>query len=301
VTTYHSHPQPTSDYATALERYAQLQAQDTSDLNTVCATRLLTHGHPTAWAVVLVHGYTNCPKQFALLGEQLHQRGHNVLIPRMPYHGLQDRLTPKLADLTGQQLAQLVDDTVDIARGLGEQVVFVGLSAGGVLAAWAAQQRADVARCVIISPSFFMASLPPIWNKFLTNLMLTLPNFFVWWDAKLKAETKLRHAYPRLSTRALGHIFDLGLAVQTAARRGTPRAQQIWMVINPSDPAVNNAVAEKLMTHWRQTANGKTHTYTYPREWHLIHDIIDPEQIEQQVERVYPPLIALIETGQTPA
>jgi len=43
---------------------------------------------------------------------------------------------------------------VDIAQRLGEQVVMLGISAGGVATAWAAQNRSDIDLAVIISPVF---------------------------------------------------------------------------------------------------------------------------------------------------
>ena len=47
---------------------------------------------------------------------------------------------------------------VDIAAGLGDQVTIAGLSAGGVVAAWAAQHRRDVHRAVLIAPSLGVRS-----------------------------------------------------------------------------------------------------------------------------------------------
>ena len=51
---------------------------------------------------MLIHGLTNAPKEFAELGGLLHDRGHNVIILRMPYHGLKGldikELDPLMAD-----------------------------------------------------------------------------------------------------------------------------------------------------------------------------------------------------------
>ena len=60
-----------------------------------CLSRLLTHGEKTERAVVLVHGLTNCPKQWELFGQEAFRRGWNVLILRLPEHGLGDRETGK--------------------------------------------------------------------------------------------------------------------------------------------------------------------------------------------------------------
>ena len=54
----------------------------------------------------------------------------------MPYHGLQSHQVSELAQLTAQDLRAYADQAVDIAAGLGDEVVPVGLSggsAGGLL------------------------------------------------------------------------------------------------------------------------------------------------------------------------
>ena len=81
--------------------------RDTGAINPLCRTRLFAHGRRTARAVVLFHGFTNCPRQFEALGRLLHERGDNVLIPRQPRHGLADRMSEDLAALTAPELAAL--------------------------------------------------------------------------------------------------------------------------------------------------------------------------------------------------
>jgi hypothetical protein len=79
-----SQPDPAPDYDGALERLAGLHGHDDERVNPVCASRGLLHGRKTEKAIILIHGITNCPQQFAPLGEQFFERGYNVLLPRMP-------------------------------------------------------------------------------------------------------------------------------------------------------------------------------------------------------------------------
>jgi carboxylesterase len=58
-----------------------------------CLSRLYTHGEKTERAVVLVHGLTNCPKQWELFAQEAYRRGWNVLVLRLPEQGLGDRET----------------------------------------------------------------------------------------------------------------------------------------------------------------------------------------------------------------
>src|SRR5258708_37317477 len=62
---------PDDPYQEALEVVKGLQALDGPNVNPVCHTRLYTHGHRTERALVLLHGFTNCPRQFDDLGRQL--------------------------------------------------------------------------------------------------------------------------------------------------------------------------------------------------------------------------------------
>lgn len=288
-------PNPAPAYAEALARYTALAAQDTPDLNAVCHTQLLTHGHRAQRVAVLWHGFTNCPHQFVALGQALHQRGYNVLLPRLPYHGLRDRLTPKPAHLTATQLVSHADEVIDIAHGLGEHVTVMGISAGGILTSWVAQHRAEVDQALIIAPSFSLRGYAGWRHHLLIHLGLTLPNLFLWWDGKHKADIPPDYGYPRFATRAMCHILALGAAVQKAARHARPAARSVWLVINAADPAVENSIALDLMAAWH--ANGATglHTHTFPAELNLIHDIIDPNQAEQRTEMIYPVLFDLLE------
>ncbi|MEW5960674.1 MAG: alpha/beta fold hydrolase [Chloroflexota bacterium] len=290
-----SKPEPVTDYAAALERIAALQAADTPDINPLCRLQLLTHGRRVERVVVFWHGYTNCPQQFLQLGRIFFERGDNVLIPRLPQHGQMDRLSPAQTRLTAETMIAQVDEALNLAHGLGERVTVVGFSAGGVLAGWAAQQRADLEQAVIICPSFALKIVPLWLSAPFARLLLTWPNFYRWWDAQLKTEASgPQYAYPRYSSRALGQILRLGLAVRAAARRTEPATSSILVITNPNDWAVNNDFTAEIVSHWRNNGSGNIGTYEFDIEHRLGHDIIDPHQVAQRVELVYPILVDLI-------
>src|SRR6185369_11110746 len=136
-----SRPRPAASYDEAVARVNAILAAEASGHNPLCHTRLLTHGRQTARCIAFIHGYTNCPLQFAPLAEAFYARGYNTLTVLLPHHGLADRLTDAHRRLTAEELAAYADQVVDIARGLGQQVTLLGLSGGGVVAAWAAQTR----------------------------------------------------------------------------------------------------------------------------------------------------------------
>ena len=285
---------PAASYEAALARVEVLQRRDTAEINPLCRTRLLSHGHKTARAVILLHGFTNCPKQFELLGEALHARGYNVLIPRQPRHGLADRLTEDLADLTAAELARAADEALDIGAGLGDQVAVAGLSSGGVMTAWLAQTRPEVERAVVIAPAFAFAG-SPLLARPVANLVLLLPNQFVWWSEESKANPLApHHAYPRYATRAIGEVFRLGYAVTDRAERARPQARTIAVVTNAADASIGNARTDEVAGFWRARGAAVT-TFTFPAQLQLSHDIIDASPGDPRVTIVYPKIIALLE------
>src|SRR5215472_6197300 len=78
---------PATDYETAMERFARVQAREEADqtLNPVCRSKLYTHGNKKERVIVLMHGMTNCPQQFVDFAPKFFEQGYNVLVPRMPH------------------------------------------------------------------------------------------------------------------------------------------------------------------------------------------------------------------------
>jgi alpha-beta hydrolase superfamily lysophospholipase len=288
-------PRPAFDYLGAEVRVAGLQVGDSERVNPVCRTTLLSHGQPTDKAIALLHGYTNCPHQYHLLAQSLFERGHNVLIPRLPHHGMADRLAPDMQNLTAEQLVELTSETADILHGLGRQTLLVGFSVGGLLATWAAQHRGDLDKVVLVAPALALKSIPLAQRRIYANLFLMLPNQFRWWDPTLQdAIVGPAHAYPRFATRAIAQILRLMLLVEQRASQQPFAARRVTVITNPCDDVVDNRGIERVVAHWRTLGTPVT-TYELPASWKLIHDIIDPQQEQQQIDRVYPQLLKWIE------
>lgn len=290
-----AHPRPAADYAQAIQRIDTLRAADTGDLNPLCRLVLMSHGQKTRRSVVLLHGLTNCPRQFESLGRVLHERGANVLIARIPHHGLADRLTPDLANLTADELTRFGDEVLDIGRGLGDSVTVAGLSLGATVAAWLGQERSDVDCAVVIAPVF---GVPQVWAPLtpgLTRFFLWIPNQFPWWDDELREKVLgPTYVYPRFSTRGLGEVLRLGCAVTVSAGRAAPRARSTTMVTIENDHAINNQSARDVVRAWRARAGERIKDYEFPGSLKLGHDLIDPLQPYQRVDVVYPVLADLM-------
>jgi pimeloyl-ACP methyl ester carboxylesterase len=288
-----SRPRPVQGYGEAIQRIKNLRAQEPSGMNPVCQLQLMTHDEKVDRVIVLVHGYTNCPQQFHELGKRFYDLGYNVLIAPLPHHGLADRMTEAHAQLKAEELAAYADETVDIAQGLGEQVIMMGISAGGVTTAWAAQKRSDLDLAVIISPAFGFKLIPTPLTAAAMNIYMFLPDSFEWWDPALQAEAPPAHAYPRYSKHALVQPLRLGFATQAAAQRVQPAAKKMVVVFNANDNSINNALTMRVVNIWNAHSANLT-TYEFAASLKLGHDLIDPAQPDQQIDIVYPRLIDLI-------
>ena len=288
-----SHPNPAADYAEAVNRFQRMQKMEGSELNPVCRSILLTHGIRTERAVVFFHGYTNCPQQFNRLGHIFYDLGYNVLIPRLPRHGVADRKVENLSPLKAEELRDCADTSVDIACGLGQKIYVAGLSAGGTLSAWIAQNRTEVNRTVLIAPALgFSRHEGTRLQKGLALLLPLLPDIRTdWFNADPNAPD---HAYPGFSSRALGQLLRVSMATFAGALEGAPRVQDVALVTSKSDEAVSDLLAWQLIGLWRSKGLKKFVAVDFPKEMKIEHDMIDPAQKNQQIEIVYPVLISLL-------
>ena len=168
-----------------------------------------------------------------------------------------------------------------------------GLSAGGVITAWAAQNRADVDRAMIMSPAFGAAQIPTPLTPVVMNVFGLLPDAFEWWDPTNRDQGGIPYAYPRYSRRGVAQSFRLGFAVQARANSRRPLAHKLIVVTNANDHSVNNELTMNVVQQW-QARGATVTTYEFPADLRLDHDMIDPLQPAQNIEVVYPRLIALV-------
>lgn len=275
-------------YAAAVQQVARTTAHEDSVAVPSGHSILLVHGQRVLRAVVLFHGVTNSPRQFRAFAEQLFDQGANVYVPRLPHHAEPGKMHA-LAALTAEQLRDCADSAVVLARGLGDTVLVAGLSAGGTMAAWVAQNRPDVKRAVVIAPAIELARLPWRLGTPVLRLSLRLPN--------------LTRYYPRVdtvpdredgwTTRGFGQMLRLALAVERQARRAPPAVHDIRLLLNAHDRTISNAAAVRLADDWR-TRGAKVTVVTLPDSLRLPHDVIDPRQPIKRIDIVYPLLDSML-------
>ncbi len=285
---------PCARYRDARERFARLAALDGPEVNPDCRSMLLDQGAASDSAVLLLHGMTNCPLQFKAFGTELQRRGHNVLIPRIPRNGMADRRSSELGRLTTHELRRFSDEVVDIACGLGRRVTVLGLSAGGTLASWMAQERAELARAVIVAPFFGISTLALFYQALIRNASLRIPNIMLD-DAAEEVALKPAHTYIRKATRSFGTLMLMAEYVLRQARRRPPAAAEVVLISNAADIVVNRQLIEVLAERWRQHDAGRIGRFEFGATEQLGHDLIDPLQQTARVDYVYPILMEYVE------
>ncbi|MBF0523168.1 MAG: alpha/beta fold hydrolase [Candidatus Omnitrophica bacterium] len=287
---------PSLSYQESVKRIHNLRAIDGVDVAPDGHLIFLTHGEKIQNVIVFFHGITNSPRQFEELGKIFYKKGYNVLIPRLPHHGLKDRMTEDHAKLNALELTKLCDESVDIAQGLGKHVTAVGLSMGANMAGWVAQNRSDVDKAVIIAPFLGWKGLPTFLFKPSINLLSVLPNMFRWWNSKEKtALAGPTSAYFRFSTKDSAEIMRLGWLVMKEAQSSAPKTQDIVVVTNELDDVVDEKNIDKVIEAWQKYSGVKIIHFQFDKNLGVLHDIIDPEQPYENTARIYPKLVELIE------
>ena len=280
-----------SSYSDAVREVSTQFAADRSAAVPEARSILLSHGSRTHRAAILLHGITNSPRQFHHFAQRLYAEGYNVWVPRLPHHGEPTGGAKNLDQLTAEELRAVGESSVRIGRGLGDTVIVVGLSAGGTVAAWVAQHLV-VDRVVIVAPALELDAVPSALTDPLIALAVRVPDV----TRKEMADTNERDREPGWTTRGIGQMLRLGLAVRDEARAKRPSARKIVFLLNANDHTIKARPVLDLAAQWASHGAAVV-IYQFPDSLHLAHDVIDPREHGADTAAVYPVLDALVGGG----
>ena len=284
-----SSPNPVASYDEAIQRFADIRAGEEGILmSEKTQSVLMTHGEKTDKVYVLVHGLTNSPWQWIPFGEMLYDMGYNVLILRMPGHGLASGSVGELAAMTPEILREFGDENVDIATGLGDEIHVVGLSVGATVSDWIAQNRPDVTRVMSVAAMHGLDGLPHFLNIFAMNLAIRLPNF----TPTSPSEPQRDYVYRGQSTRGVGNAMLFGQSVSKQAADAPPVVNDIIVVTNANDTTISNKEIKALADKW-EAQGGNVVRYEFPKELGYPHPLTDPGSNPDAFD-VYPVLLDLL-------
>ena len=209
------------------------------------------------------------PRQFEAFAYLLRGDGNNVYVPRLPQHGLRGGNVGALAALTAAQLRAVADSVVTEASGLADSVVVVGLSMGGVIAAWIVEQR-KVSRAVLIAPAIGAGRIPSLLQRPIIGLADRLPNV----TRRTLPHTSRPDREMGFSSRAAAEILELGAEVLRQAESQPPQTMRVTMLLNANDRTVRESASEALAGAW--AAHGAhVSIFELPDSLRLPHNVIE--------------------------
>ncbi len=242
---------------------------------------------------MLLHGYTNNPDQFRKLGEAYHAAGYNVLIPRLPGHGMRNVMTRALSEVDAAALVETTDEAIDIAAGLGENVEVAGLSGGGTMAVWAGYNRDEVVSAVPISPFIEPAGIPVMLVRPLTEIIHALPDIYIWWDPSVKENHVPPDAYPRFSLHSLTAFLDVGASVVRDDPERTTTLTRAVYISNGADDSVNEEYGDMVLKRYVGPMADTVLFHEFDESLGYAHDLIDPDGLNaDHIDEIYAKLYA---------
>jgi pimeloyl-ACP methyl ester carboxylesterase len=286
---------PPPNYEEATATIARRQATEDSIVVAGGRSLLLTHGARTPRVFVLLHGFSDLPDQFAVVGQHLFAGGDNVYIPRLPHHGERRAPVRALGRVRAPELARFGDSTIAIARGLGDSIIVMGLSAGGAIAGSIAQSHPEVQRAVLIAPALGASTLTDNQEHGLVILASKLPEIT---RTNAPIDTTRPDYVQGITTHGLAQVLLLGQQVRDDSERLTPGAKEMIFLLNEADHTVSEEASLEVAQRWFDHG-ARVGVYRFGAKLKLQHNVMEIDARGGNVKLVFPVVEALA-LGATP-
>ncbi|MFI7609457.1 alpha/beta fold hydrolase [Micromonospora sp. NPDC049366] len=275
----------TLTFASATQRATQAIEAEAADPEVLpeCRSQLLTHDTRSAKAVLLLHGYTDCPGTFSGLAKLYFDQGYNVWLPRAPRHGVTDRLAH--TELRAEELTGYANAALNVTAGLGDEVGVVGLSGGGVLATWLTGHRPDVVRRVLLLAPFYKPNAAQAPS-------LAIKPLVVLFGFRLLPDRINSNGF---SYAALSQY--LRLVRNFAADPKSPNLRGIAVVTSANDSFIDSQEAVAIPAGIADLNGTTVRKHELPREFGIGHNLVAPESLQGRADELYRLYLDLYEGG----
>jgi len=266
------HPHPAATYEAAAAGIQAVAATEAGmDLQPEGHSIAMLTGAHAAKAVVIFHGYTVLPEQFRLVGDAYRAQGYNVWIPRLPRHGMADRMTDEFSKITATELRDFVDASVDIGAGLGDDLTVIGISGGGSLSVWAGFERPEVDHTVLLTPLLHPLGYQEWQDRPLVRALRLSPvDIWNWWSDDMKEKNVQGYDYPRFSLKGIAGLLSM---FHWADSQNKPPAHSTFTLVrNDADPRIDGAFNERFLT--RLVPADQLNVVVIPASAGLGHDLV---------------------------
>jgi alpha-beta hydrolase superfamily lysophospholipase len=281
---------PAHDYAEAAVSIERRQVADDSVVMPGGRSIFMSQHRRTPRVYVLLHGFTDSPRQFEELGAWLAARGDNVYIPRLPHHA-ERKGVGELGRVRVAELVAFGDSAVDVARGLGDTVTVIGLSVGGAIGGWIAEHRPDVFRVVLVAPALAPGRIST-GSAEETNAIAELIGRLPGVTRASAPDTTRPDFVQGISTRGLSEVMKLGSLVRQEAEKMPSKVARIVMLLNENDHTVSGEASVALAKLWSESSS-LVLLYQFPVALGLPHNLMESTARGGKLELVHPVLQAL--------
>jgi carboxylesterase len=220
--------------------------------------------------VLVLHGFTGNPSSMRGIAEACAAAGHAVSMPRLSGHGtvVEDMLDRTWSDWTAEVAA-----AHDELAGRSDQVVVVGLSMGGALAAWLGTQRPDVAGLVLVNAA---AEPAPDMKAMIQGLVDGGETLMAGIGSDVADTEVTESAYALTPLPPLLSMFDGIEAMQADLGRITAPA----LIMNSPE---DHVVAPSNSDHLAATLAGPVERVTLERSYHVATIDLDRDLIIERI------------------
>jgi len=128
-------------------------------------TQVLSHGRKTKTVLLSLPGLHESPFQLKTLNQFFFDEGANVVSLHLPGHQQKDENA--INQVTAQEWEDAVSEAITMARGLGDELIVLGYSTGGVLAVQAALQRPkEIRQLFLFAPALALSNKTFLFSLF---------------------------------------------------------------------------------------------------------------------------------------
>ncbi len=198
----------------------------------------------TPLSIVYIHGFSATRQETAPLCDIVARNlGANLFYTRLTGHGLDGA---SLAKATVNDWFNDAEESLEIGRWLGNDVVVVGSSTGGTLATWlAARNEGNIAALVLLSPNFGLKNPASEWLLFpWAEVMapLLVGSEYSWEPVNHRHGEFWTRRYP---TKAL--ILMMGLVDVVRKADLSVVTAPVFVAYSPNDRIVDSNKTEKTL------------------------------------------------------
>ncbi len=234
--------------------------------NDQCRSQFFLHPTPTPSVCVFFHGFTAATYQFVPMAQVFYEAGYNVIIPRLPGHGIagdwnRDNPPPLPTDADEYKIFAL--RWLRQAQAFGDRVVIGGLSGGGTMAAWLALEHPQEIERALLFATYLSGS-----NRVVDLFVNVFNRYFEWMTDESVEETI---GYKGFELETLRVFLRMGSEVLNRAK--TDPAAPMFIVSTEADLAVNNADHQELFERLLER-QPKTWYYSFDRSLNIPHTMM---------------------------